>query len=172
MRVGQLSPSVECSTCRCSLARQGERRHRNMWGGQTAPTGQPVGMENSTKIPPRRELLALAGTSLCCPWATLHACLQLLGLAKRERGSSYSSAVIRSLRFSWGPSICSLPFPAFSQHGGRCRWEMSWWIGCFPTCCWSVGSPLPGQIESGTSLVSFALLGSSSWCENSQNPHG
>lgn len=36
----------------------------------------------------------------------------------------------------------------------------------------AVGSPLPGQIESGTSLLSFALLGSSSWREKSQNPHG
>lgn len=140
------------------------------WGGQTAPTGQPAGMENSTKIPPRRELLALAGRSLHCPLATLHACSELLGLVKRERGSRHSSAVICSLRFSWGPSIHCLPFPALSWHPGMCRWEMSGWTDCSPTCCWSMGSPVAVQTVSGT-LLSFALLGFSSWCEELQNPH-
>lgn len=111
-----------CPTCHGSLVRQGERtshtNHREMWllpwghswyirmwGGQSAPTDQPGGMENSAEIPPRRELLALAGRSLHCPWATLHVCLELLGLAERERASRYSSAVMCSLRFSWDPSI-------------------------------------------------------------------
>lgn len=62
-----------------------------MWGSQTAPTSQPAGMENSTKISPRRVLIALVGRSPCCPCATLHAYFQLFELANRERGSSYGS---------------------------------------------------------------------------------
>lgn len=71
---------------------------------QAAPTGQSVGMENSNKTPPRRELLALAGRSLLCPWATLHACLELLGLAERERRSRYSCAVICSSDYPEAPA--------------------------------------------------------------------
>lgn len=84
--------------------------------GQAAPTSQPVGMVNSTKIPPRRELMALAGRSLCCPSAPLHADLQLSGWANRESGSSCGSAAICSLpatsRFSRGPDMRRLPFSA------------------------------------------------------------
>lgn len=110
--------------------RMGADKSPGVWlrrWGQTAPTGQPVGMANSTKNPPRRELTALAGRSLRCPSAPLHADLQLSGRASRERGSSCGSAAICSLpatsRFSRGPDTRGLPFPASRLHLVRWRWE-------------------------------------------------
>lgn len=106
MRVGQLSPCVECPTCHRSLVRQGER----------------------SVTPGRCDCSpgAMVGTSGCED--SIH--------RSASRNGEFSSAVICSLRSSWGPSIPSLPFPADSQHRGRCKWGTSWWAGCFPAGLW------------------------------------